>query len=168
MNSGISTDFKDIVISEAVTVVPKMTKPQIAHLSFIHYMKNISVKSIRNIYELELFSKVVQGTFSTGLDLSESQKRHLEYTGSCSIASMMRVNIYDLWVSDLYKHLGYTEIESFKKDIMKFAPVTKQLLDAFDQNNNHGDIILTSVGQAIALANLSRVMGKLDYSIWIN
>ncbi|MGR3087174.1 LPO_1073/Vpar_1526 family protein [Vibrio vulnificus] len=39
--SGVSNDFKDIVISEAVTVVPKITKSQIAYLSFVHYMTHV-------------------------------------------------------------------------------------------------------------------------------
>ena len=166
--TGISTDFKDIVISEAVTVVPKMTKPQIAYLSFNHYMRSFSVQGLRSIQELEEFSKKVYGVLSFGFDLSESQKRHLEYTGSCSISSMMRISIHDLWINDLYKYLGYTQTEFFKKDLDKFAPITKKLLDAFEKNNVHGDVNLTSVGQAIALANLSRVFGKLDYSVWLN
>ncbi|WP_333987618.1 hypothetical protein, partial [Burkholderia orbicola] len=40
------------------------------------------------------------------------------------------------------------------------------LLDQFTKENLF-TINLTSVGQAIAIANLSAILGKLDYSIWL-
>ena len=83
--SSSTNDFKDIVISEAVTVVPKITKSQIAYLSFIHYMTNMSFQRLKHISELELYSVPALSVVSEGFNLSSSQKKHLEYAGTCSI-----------------------------------------------------------------------------------
>ncbi|HIF6174184.1 TPA: LPO_1073/Vpar_1526 family protein [Vibrio parahaemolyticus] len=165
--SGVSNDFKDIVISEAVTVVPKITKSQIAYLSFVHYMTHVGVQGLSHVSQMEPFSRQALAAVSAGFELSEPQKRHLEYAGSCSIAKMMSIDIYGGWMTQLYKYMGYTDINVFKSDIAKFSPTTKLLLDTFDRGSKDGQVTLTSVGQAIAIANLTTTLGKLDYSIWL-
>ena len=165
--SSSTNDFKDIVISEAVTVVPKITKPQIAYLSFIHYMTNMNVQKLEHISKLEPYSVSALSVVSEGFNLSYSQKRHLEYAGTCSIAHMMSVDIYSGWMNQLYKYMGYTNLEEFKSDISAFSPASKILLDTFDKDSKEGEVRLTSVGQAIAIANLSTTIRKMDYSIWL-
>ncbi len=51
--------------------------------------------------------------------------------------------------------------------IREFERNTKKLLEEFDKDSKGGQVTLTSVGQAIAIANLSKSLGRLDYSIWI-
>lgn len=165
--SASSNDFKDIVISEAVTVVPKITMPQIAYLSFIHYTTHVGVQGLQNLSQLEPFSQRALAAVSAGFNLSESQKRHIQYAGTCSIASMMSVDIYKGWMTQLYKYMGYTDLNKFKTDLASFTPSSKILLDTFEKDSKGGQVTLTSVGQAIAIANLSTTLGKLDYSIWL-
>ena len=160
-------DFKDIVLSEAVLVVPKLTNAQISYLSFIHFMISCSIGGISHISELEHHSKLALTAVSLGFNLSDSQKKHIQYAGACSIASMMHVDIYDGW-SNIYKDLGYKSKEEFKIDIDKYCPITKTLLEQFEESGISGQVTLTSVGQAIAIAHLSKSIGHLDYSIWIN
>lgn len=160
-------DFKDIVLSEAVLVVPKLTNAQISYLSFIHFMTSCSIGGLNHISGLEHHSKLALNAVSLGFNLSDSQKKHIQYAGACSIASMMYVDIYDVW-SDIYKDLGYTSKEDLKVDIDKYCPTTKTLLEQFEENSVGGQITLTSVGQAIAIAHLSKSIGHLDYNIWIN
>ena len=160
-------DYKNIVISEAITVVPKLTKSQIGYLSFIHYMTNTTVERCSHVSGLERWSRIVLSVVSVGFDLSHSQKSHIEYAGACSIISMIGTDIYDGWMNQLYKYMGYTDVEKFKSDIATFSPSSKVLLDTFDKANKDGQVTLTSVGQAIAIANLSRKLGQLDYSIWL-
>jgi len=160
-------DFKDIVLSEAVLVVPKLTNAQISYLSFIHFMTSCSIGGISHISELEHHSKLALTAVSLGFNLSDSQKKYIQYAGACSIASMMHVDIYDGW-SNIYKDLGYKSKEEFKIDIDKYCPITKTLLEQFEENGVSGQVTLTSVGQAIAIAHLSKSIGHLDYSIWIN
>ncbi len=162
-----TNDFKDIVLSEAITVVPKITKPQISYLSFIHYMTSISCSNLQNVSQLEPYSKAALSAVFPGFDLSDSQKRHLQYAGACSIATMMSVDIYEGWMNDLYEYMEYTNLEIFKSDLATFSPSSKTLLDTFDKESKGGEVRLTSVGQAIAIANLSTTMGKLDYCIWL-
>ena len=165
--SSSTNDFKNIVISEAVTVVPKITKPQIAYLSFIHYMTDMSFQGLKHISELELYSAPALSVVSEGFNLSSSQKKHLEYAGTCSIAHTLSVDIYSGWMNESYKYMGYTNLEEFKSDISAFSPTSKTLLDTFDKDSKEGEVRLTSVGQAIAIANLSTTIKKMDYSIWL-
>ena len=164
---SVSTnDYKDMVISEALTVVPKLTKQQISYLSFIQYMTRTSIERLSQISDLEPHSRGALSVVSAGFDLSESQKRHMEYAGACSMLSMMSIDIYGGWMKG-YKHLGYTDLNKFKNDLATFAPSSKTLLDAFEKDIKDGQVTLTSVGQAIAIANLSTKLGKMDYSIWL-
>ena len=165
--SSSTNDYKDIVISEAVTVVPKLTKAQMAYLSFIHYMIRIIVQNLSHVSGLEPYSRKVLQLVEPGFSLSESQKRHIEYAGACSILSMMSIDIYKDWMDRKYEHLKYTDLEKFKDDLTTHSPSSKILLDAFDKDIKDGEVTLTSVGQAIAIANLSRTLGKIDYSIWL-
>lgn len=67
-----------------------------------------------------------------------------------------------------YKKLNYSNLQNFKNDLTRDSPSSKTLLDAFDKDiNGGGRSILTSVGHAIAIAELSTVLGELDYSIWL-
>ena len=162
-----SSDFKDIVLSEAVNVVPKLTREQISYLSFIHYMTRCRPNVLQHVSQLEPLSIMALNAVSAGFGLSDSQKRHIQFAGTCSIMSMMHIDIYDGWISSLFKSLGYTDKEKFKSDVAQFSPSTKKLLEEFDKDSKGGQVTLTSVGQAIAIANLSKSLGRLDYSIWI-
>ncbi len=162
-----SSDFKDIVMSEAVNVVPKLTQEQISYLSFIHFMTHCGRNGLRHVSQLEPFSFMALNAVSAGFGLSDSQKRHIQFAGTCSIMSMMHIDIYDGWINSLFKDLGYTDKEKFKSDVAQFSPSTKRLLEEFDKDSKGGQVTLTSVGQAIAIANLSKSLGRLDYSIWI-
>lgn len=117
--------------------------------------------------QLEHSSMMALNAVSAGFGLSDSQKRHIQFAGTCSIISMMHIDIYDGWINSLFKSLGYTDKEKFKADVAQFSPSTKRLLEEFDKDSKGGQVNLTSVGQAIAIANLSKSLGRLDYSIWI-
>ncbi|WP_018983978.1 LPO_1073/Vpar_1526 family protein [Salinimonas chungwhensis] len=162
-----SSDFKDIVVSEAVNVVPKLTQEQISYLSFIHFMTHCGRDGLRHVSQLEPVSLMALNAVSAGFGISDSQKRHIQFAGTCSIMSMMHIDIYDGWINSLFKGLGYTDKDKFKSDVAQFSPSTKRLLEEFDKDSKGGQVTLTSVGQAIAIANLSKSLGRLDYSIWI-
>ncbi|MFA0508357.1 MULTISPECIES: LPO_1073/Vpar_1526 family protein [unclassified Vibrio] len=165
--SSNSNDFLDIVLSEAVLVAPKLTKQQISYLSLIHYMTSCSLNGIAHISAVEPMSRNVFPAVVGGFGISESQKQHLQYAGTCSIVKMSRVDIHDGWMNTLYKGLGYTDLNKFKSDITSFCPYTERLLNEFDKDSHGGEVSLTSVGQAIAIANLATMAKGMDYSIWI-
>ncbi|MGZ8171887.1 MULTISPECIES: LPO_1073/Vpar_1526 family protein [Methylobacter] len=161
-----SNEFIDIVLSEAILVTPKLTKEQISYLSFIHYMTHFSMRGLQHISLIEIYSKIVFNALDAGFNLSDSQKRHIQYAGTCSIATMMKVDIYTGWMK-FYEYLGYTDINKFKEDIDVFCPITKLLLEQFEKDSSQGQVNLTSVGQAIAIANLATKNNQFTYSIWI-
>lgn len=164
--SKSSDNFKNIVISEAVNLVPKITKEQIAYLSFVHYMTNMG-SNIKNISDLENRSKVVLEIVSSSFRLSNFQKKHLIYAGVYSHDLIIGKSIYDGWMNYLYKSLEYTNINKFKNDIEKYSPSSKILLDTFDKESKMENIRLTSVGAAIAIADLSKVIDGMKYSLWL-
>ncbi|WP_283597589.1 LPO_1073/Vpar_1526 family protein [Photobacterium phosphoreum] len=166
--SSNSNDFLNIVLSEAVLVAPKLTKQQISYLSLIHYLTSCSINGVVHISAIEPMSINVFTAVVSGFGVSESQKQHLQYAGACSIVRMSRVNIYDGWMNSSYKSLGYTDLNKFKSDIIGFCPFTERLLNEFDKDSYSGEISLTSVGQAIAIANLATMAKGMDYSTWIN
>lgn len=161
-----STDFKDVVISEAVKVVPKLTSPQIALLSFVHFVRSMAIQNLQNVGALEPLGQTALRFSSAGFDLSEAQKNHIQYTGSCMILSFLGGDIYDALHTGAYAYFGLPNAAAFKAAVETQAPSFGKLLNQFDKERLLS-FSLTSVGQAIALANISNHLGKLDYSIWL-
>ena len=166
--SPSNSEYIDLVISEAITVVPRVTRPQICHLSFIHFMTRTGLPNLQRLDQLEGIAHAAWLAVSAGINISESQKKHMEYAGVCTMAHMMSVDIYKGWMESHGKPLGYTDVEDFKRDIRASSPSSNLLLEAFEAHCRKGEMTLTSVGQAIAIANLSTTIGRLDYSVWLN
>lgn len=160
-----NSEFIEVVLSEAVLVVSKLTEEQIAYLSFVHFMTSCSIGGTNHVSQIEPYYKLAFKNISKGFNLSESQKKYMQYTGTCSFASMMHVDIYEHLMKSV--DLGYQDIEKFKNDIKQYCPTTKELAEQFLKDNQGGQVTLTSVGEAIAIANLSKNIKGLDYSIWI-
>jgi len=160
-----TNDYKDMVLSEAVHVVPKLTGPQIALLSFAHFMRSMHIKGHPNIDELEQMGRVTLAFSSPGFGLSESQKQHLQYAGAASVNPILGGNIIDSQMQE-YNHLGITDGAAFKAALSTGAPSYLRLLEQFTADNLF-TVNLTSVGQAIAIANISNFTGKLDYTMWL-
>lgn len=161
-----SNDYKDVVLSEAVNVVPKLTAPQIALLSFHHFVTSVVIQGLPATEALEPFGHIALRFSAPGFDLSDSQKQHIQYTGACSIISILGGDIYDALRAKPYSYLGYADTGAFKAAIAAKAPSFGALLDQFTKENLF-TLCLTSVGQAIAIANISNYLGKLDYTIWL-
>ncbi|OCH19278.1 LPO_1073/Vpar_1526 family protein [Aliivibrio logei] len=162
-----SNDFLNIVLSEAVLVAPKLTKQQISYLSLVHFATSCSLSGMKHIAGVEPMSVNVFSAILSGFGISESQKKHLQYAGTCSIFNMSKIDIYAGWMNTLYKYLGYTDINKFKSDIKSYCPFTERLLNEFERDSSGGEVSLTSVGQAIAIANLATMAKGMNYSIWI-
>lgn len=161
-----TNDYKDIVLSEAVQVVPRLTNSQIGLLSFVHFVKSVGVQNLPNFAALEPFGQQALVFSSPGFGLSQSQWQHIQYAGAASINNLVGGDIYDALAKETYKYLALPDGMSFKEAIAKHAPSLGKLLDQFNSENLFR-IELTSVGQAIAIANISNYIGKLDYTIWL-
>lgn len=166
--SSSNSDFLDLVISEAIGVVPKLTRAQICHLSFIHFMLRTGIPNLPRLENLEPLTQSVLPAVANGLQISSSQRWHMEYAGVCSIAEFMQIDIYNAWMKNHCSHLGYSDVKKFKNDLGSASPTSKVLLDAYDKRWRSSEVTLTSVGQAIAIANLTTTVGKLNYAAWLN
>ncbi len=161
-----TNDYKDIVLSEAVQVVPRLTHSQIGLLSFVHFVKSVAVQNLQNIGGLEPFGQQALIFCRPGYELSQSQWQHIQYTGAASINNLVGGDIYEALGKETYKYLAPPEGTSFKDAIAQQAPSFGGVLDQFNSENLFR-VELTSVGQAIAIANISNYLGKLDYTIWL-
>jgi hypothetical protein len=160
-----TNDYKDMVLSEAVQVVPRLTGQQIALISFVHAARSIVIQGLPGVAELESFGQTAIRFSSAGFGLSESQKQHLQYAGAASVNNILGGDIFDSQ-SQEYKYFGIGGGPAFKDALAKSAPSYLRLLEQFATDNLFA-INLTSVGQAIALANISNYIGKLDYTVWL-
>jgi hypothetical protein len=131
----------------------------------VHTVRSLIYQGLPNIGGLEHFGKIALSYSSSSFGLSESQKQHLQYAGTASVINIFGGDIYDNQMQE-YKYLGFTDIDAFKKALKTHAPSYARLLDQFTTDNLFS-ITLTSVGQAVALANISNFIGKLDYTIWL-
>ncbi len=160
-----SDAFKDIVLSEAVRIVPRLTAQQIALLSFVHFVCSMRYPSLISIKDLELVGQAALRFSSAGFGLSDSQKQHLQYAGVASVNNILSGDIFDIQCKE-YARFGLAGGVAFKEELARYAPSYSRLLEQFSQENLFA-IHLTSVGQAIALAHASNYSGSMDYSIWI-
>jgi hypothetical protein len=160
-----STDFQDIVLSEAVQVVPRLTGQQISLLSFVHFVKSMIYPNVKNVAEFEELGKAIHAFSVGGIGLSQAQKQHLQYAGVASLLDIVNSGIFDAQ-NKSYHFLGFGTAGNFKAALEKEAPTYASAMEQFDTDNLFA-VNLTSVGQAIALANISNYVGKLDYSIWL-
>ncbi len=161
-----TNDYKDIVLSEAVQVVPRLTGAQVALMSLVHFVTSVTIQKTPNVGALEGFGQVALRFSSPGFGLSESQKQHIQYAGAASVNNLLGGDIYDAYAKQGYAYLGFADGASLKTALASQAPSFAKLLDQF-ATDNLWTVQLTSVGQAIAIANISNFLGKLDYMIWL-
>lgn len=167
VTARISTEgspFKDIVLSEAVLVVPKLTAQHISLLSLTFFVQLVNFSSLTRLADLEATSQLVKPLVESCVGLSLAQKQHVQYAGACSYINLGDLDPYEmLWKN--YARLGHADLESFKVEMHAEAPFFVEIVDLYAQSELWS-ITLTSVGQAIALASLSSRL-PLDFSIWL-
>lgn len=160
-----SNNFISIVSSEAIKIVPKLTAEHIGFLSLVHYLSSITDTTITNFRQLEQAAASIISITSNSFNLSLSNKQYLQFTGVLTSIRIMG----DDFIATTKKRYEFLETipnEKLEKLIEKRAPSYKKLMDIYKSNELY-QITLTTVGQMIALANLKRVLGNLDYGIWI-
>jgi hypothetical protein len=118
------------------------------------------------VQSLEPYGFLAHSFSSPGFNLSDSQKRHLQYAGTCSINNLVGGDIYEALRESNYSHFGLSE-HSFKAAFKEHAPSLETLFNQFNKEKLM-TCQLTSVGDAIALANISNYIAGLDYSVWLN
>ncbi len=160
-----SNDYKEIVLSEALRVDTSAYRGT-DFSSVICALHSVDGdRGLPAVAALENVGQITLHFSSEGFGLSESQKQHLQYAGAASVNNVLGGDIFDMQ-SQEYKYFGIVGGVAFKEALTISAPSYLRLLEQFTKDNLF-PIGLTSVGQAIALANISKYVQPLDYTIWL-
>jgi len=160
-----SNDFISIVSSEAIKIVPKLTAEHISFLSLVHYLSSVTHSGLTDLRQLEQPASMIVSLTSNSFELSHSNKQYLQFTGVLTSLNIMS-NDFRAITKSRYEIVKDVAIDELEKLLEEKAPSYKKLMDIY-KSSEISQITLTAVGQMIALANLKRVLGNLDYSIWI-
>lgn len=161
-----NSDYVSLVISEAIKVVSKLTPEQIGFLTLALFLTSTKVADAKSLDALIPLATIVLQASQNSFGLSESKKSHLEFAGCAKVIQFMSNSAYVIWKSN-YEFLKDVPDDELKRMIEQKYPVLDQLAQAFDQNQM-GQITLTSVGKAIALADLAKRFPGIAYGNWLN
>lgn len=164
--SSDSSEFRDMVFGEAVKIVPRLTREQIAFLSFAMSVQHMAL-SANTAESLEWHCQRVLAYSEPSFGLSDPQREYIHYTGAASVLDKNALHAK----FDIYENVGasYTKLGlgHFRTAIQTQVPSMARLLSQYDTDKMHL-VTLTSVGKAIALANISNHIAHINYAIWLN
>lgn len=161
---GDNTPFLDLVLSEAIAVVPKLTRDQIAFVCYVFFVRSLSLQR-PSFPAYEGLAVAAQPHLAAGLGLSRSQKQHLQYCGVLGFNEMMTGDMYEHLYNTAREGWGVKSVEEFKVALHQQAP-TYAALQAVFSDNGVFQCDLTSVGFAIAITVLKPFLG-LELSTWL-
>ena len=145
--------FKDIVYAEAVQVAPKLTREQIAFLAFVLIMQ-LYVFCVDSWEQVEQRYQLVEALAAPGFGVSETQRQHIHYSGTASVAGRNAVHPeHDMFEAMEIKY-GKHGLHSFRSVMHEKAPTLVKLINEYKKLQGDS-VALTSVGIAIVSAYLS-------------
>jgi hypothetical protein len=160
-------NLKQVVLNESMTVLPKLTSAQVNVLTWIFIVRLMKINDIANLEGL----KGVLHTFyhPLMLDTAELQLRanymHLQYAG-CGTVSLGEISFEEVF-RRAYPNLFQPET-NILETVEKLSPKVKAIADLWN-NTEMKQFEMTSVGIAIAHANMCRVIGvSPNLEIWIS
>lgn len=160
-----SNDFISIVSSEAIKIVPKLTSEHINFLSLVHYLSSVVHSGVTDLRQFQQPASLIVGLTNNSFNLSRSNKQYLQFTGVLTSLSIVSNDFTEITKNN-YPFLKDVANDELEKLVEQNAPSYKKLMDIYKSSEIY-QITLTAIGQMIALANLKRVLGNLDYGIWI-
>lgn len=161
-----TSDYVSLVVSEAIKVVPRLTPEQIGFLTLILFLKKTKHTFAKSLNDLLPLASIVLEVSRCSFGLSDSKKSHLEFTGCVKVNGFVSVSIYEIWKVN-YGFLKEIPDEELKNIIELDYPILHQLAKSFNENKLE-EFTISSVGQVIAIANLSKRMPGLDFANWVN
>jgi len=164
--SSEDTDLKDIVITEAIGVIPKLTKQQIAMICGVFILKDMQISSFLGevIYLLSNFHDKFEKRFGLDFNLSNTNLNHISYTGACNYNDFMGVDAFDVYLGK-YNNFGAANKVDAQTKVKTVAPSIHNFLEKIN-TSRLGGITLTSVGLAIAITAIKEIE-HIEYSDWI-
>lgn len=161
-----SSDLKEIVINEAIGVIPKLTNLQISLICGVFILKNLQMTYPLGdvVYSLKDLHDAFESKFGLNLNLSETNLNHISYTGACNYNDFMGVDAFDVYL-EKYKNFNTPNKAEALSKLKAIAPSIERFLENIN-TPRIGGITLTSVGLAIAITALKEIR-SMDYAIWI-
>lgn len=151
------------VCEVAVELLPKLSRAQIAFITFVHYVKNVRHKRATDLAQVETMFALVMQHVEPGLQLSRPSQSYLESIGVLSINPVADADIFLQTMKDGYHFFPDSPVPLEQAQcvhLLRAYECYKALLVP--------TVFLTSAGQAIAALNLRRVLGDgVDLSVWI-
>lgn len=165
VSSG-NSDLKDIVITEAIGVIPKLTKQQIAMMCGVFILKNMHISTPLGevIYLISSFHEKFEKKFGLDFNLSDTNLNHISYTGACNYNDFMAIDAFEAYISK-YNNFGAANKVEAQAKIKTVAPSIHKFLEKINIPRI-GGITLTSVGLAIAITAINEIQ-HIEYSNWI-
>lgn len=160
--SNDSSEMIDLLCAEAIEVIPKLTKEQIAFITLCHFMSRVTFSGIHHAFRLEPYGSLVLPLVMPCDNISETSKEFLAYIGVLDISTILGSDIYE-GLARVYPFLN----GQVKEQLQVFAPSYNAITELYEKCQAY-QIHLTAVGKMIALVNLKRVLPQIDYKIWLN
>lgn len=159
-----TSDFKDLILSQAISIVPKLTNEQINYLSFIYFINEYEIPKVNNIEDLDIRIKPALSLLNSIMDLSKMEKFHLDSSGVSIVTSIegmvITSDIFRVWMG---RYSSEKSLNSFKSNLEEKSPLTKSILDKFDEfERNYQHIELNSLGKIIAQTNLNEIINDIN------
>lgn len=165
--SAGNSDFQDIVLTEAVDIIPKLTKEHIVFICGVFILKQLvmQISFGEVLYLIERFHIQFEEDFGINFNLSEANLNHISYTGACNINQLMGMDVVESFIVK-YKMFGCGDLKAGEFKLKALAPATYRFLERIN-TPIVGGVYLTSVGRAIAITALHKLL-PLEYSTWIS
>lgn len=162
-----NNEMLTIVSEQAIEIIPRLTPIQIQLLTLIQYISYMYIENINDFAQTEAVNNLVYKITNNIDEKAENSFTYLTSLGVVVYNQFRSVNPYNS-IKTLYntsfKNKETSDIESIVKEK---SPSLFNIAEKF-KNLNLGVLELTPVGKLIALINLRRILGNLDYKIWIN
>lgn len=164
--SGGNSDLAEIILTEAVSVVPKLTKSQISVLCGVFVLNDVQMTVVMGdtLYMLESFHKKLEQYLGSDFDLSATSLKHISYTGACNYNDFMSRDTVGAYLHK-YANFGTKNAEEAKKKMEVLAPAVFRFINKINAQQI-GGINLTGVGQAIAITALKEI-APFNYAQWL-
>lgn len=162
--SNSETSFRNIVMNEAVEIIPKLTKEQIEFLSLYYLVMNVLLETSSDADDWEPICEIGIKELGHSFALPYVERQHLMYTGATtSHGGGFGVDLF-VYLEHAIKDTTL-KVKATRAAINDRSEFTSKLLKKFD-GSGLPNIGLTAVGQVIAIANLMRYLPDLKYTIF--
>ncbi|MGT8857329.1 LPO_1073/Vpar_1526 family protein [Enterobacter sp. 186315] len=164
--SGGNSDLAEIILTEAVSVVPKLTKSQVSLICAIFVLNDVHITTTMGeaIYTLESFHTKLEHYLGSDFDLSAANLRHVSYTGAWIYNDFMGRETVEGYLQK-YAYFGASNAGEAKKKLGFISPAILRFLNKINAPQI-GGVNLTGVGQAIAITALKEI-APFDYAQWL-